>query len=251
MTAAYAEDNAARSPGPKRSKSPVMNDPDPFMCFEAASPTAIEVPVLKVFDGDGFRTKIALRQLTGNPNDPAEVDAIRFGFIDAPELEQRGGREARDFLTALIGGRNVWIDILLKMDTGKSVDRYGRVVAVPYLGDRYLFSNRSLYLTRNIEIEMLLNGWAWVLERYGPDEIYFEALEVAQRNKRGIWAWEDNVRPWIFKDRKYNDRRSKKSKTVEKCPAEGCVGSLVKRNGKFGVFYGCSNYPNCTYSRSI
>src|SRR5262249_21274131 len=44
---------------------------------------------------------------------------------------------------------------------------------------------------------------------------------------------------------------AKKSKTVEKCPAEGCVGSLVKRNGKFGAFYGCSNYPNCTYSRSI
>jgi endonuclease YncB( thermonuclease family) len=222
-----------------------MNNPDPFMFFEEASPTAIEVPVLKVFDGDGFRTKIALRQLTGNPNDPAEVDAIRFGFIDAPELEQRGGREARDFLTALIAGRNVWIDILLKMDTGKSVDRYGRVVAVVYLGDRSL--------TRNIEIEMLLNGWAWLLERYGPDEIYFEALEVAQRNKRGIWAWEDNVHPWTFKGQKYNDCRSpaKKSKTVEKCPAEGCVGSLVKRNGKFGAFYGCSNYPNCTYSRSI
>jgi micrococcal nuclease len=215
------------------------------MLFQEASPTAIEVPILKVFDGDGFRTKIALRRLTGNPNDPAEVDAIRFGFIDAPELEQRGGREARDFLTALIGGRNVWIDILLKMDTGKSVDRYGRVVAVVYLGDRSL--------TRNIEIEMLLNGWAWLLERYGPDEIYFEALEVAQRNKRGIWAWEDNVHPWTFKGQKYNDCRSpaKKSKTVEKCPAEGCVGSLVKRNGKFGAFYGCSNYPNCTYSRSI
>src|SRR5262249_7626146 len=73
-----------------------MNDPDPFMCFEAASPTAIEVPVLKVFDGDGFRTKIALRELTGNPNEPAEVDAIRFAFIDAPELEQRGGRDVRN-----------------------------------------------------------------------------------------------------------------------------------------------------------
>ena len=166
-----------------------MNDPDPFMCFAAASPTAIEVPVLKVFDGDGFLTKIALCHLTGNPKDHTEVEAtIRFGFIDAPELEQKGGCEAREFLTALIGGRKVWIVILRKMDTGKSVDRYGRVVAVPYLGDRYLFSNRSLYLTRNIEIEMLLNGWAWVLERYGPDEIYFEALEVAQRNKRGIWA---------------------------------------------------------------
>ncbi len=123
-----------------------MNDPDPFMFFEEASPTAIEVPVLKVFDGDGFLTKIALCHLTDNPKDHAEVEAtIRFGFIDAPELEQRGGCEAREFLTALIGGRNVWIDILTKMDTGKSVDRHGRVVAVPYLGDRYpasMFGNR-------------------------------------------------------------------------------------------------------------
>ena len=50
---------SAKSDG-SRSKSPVMNDPDPFMFFEEASPTAIEVPVLKVFDGDGFLTKIAL-----------------------------------------------------------------------------------------------------------------------------------------------------------------------------------------------
>jgi micrococcal nuclease len=226
-----------------------MNDPDPFMFFEEASPYAIEVPVLKVFDGDGFLTKIALCNLTDNPKDHTEVEAmVRFGFIDAPELEQRGGCEAREFLTALIGGCKVWIDILTKMDTGKSVDRHGRVVAVPYLGDRYPAS-----MTRNIEIEMLLNGWAWVLERYGPDEKYFEALEVAQRNKRGIWAYEDNVHPWTFKRQKYSDRRlsAKTSKTVEKCPAEGCGGNLVKRNGKFGVFYGCSNYPNCTYSRSI
>jgi hypothetical protein len=96
---------------------------------------------------------------------------------------------------------------------------------------------------------MLLNGWAWLLERYEPNEIYFEALKVAQRNKRGIWAYDNNVHPWIFK----GQRRAlgKKSKTVEKCPAESCVGSLVKRDGKFGVFYGCSNYPNCRYSRSI
>jgi endonuclease YncB( thermonuclease family) len=181
-----------------------MNDTDPFIFFfEGASPTAIEVPVLKVFDGDGFLTKIAVCHLTDNPKDHTEVEtAIRFGFIDAPELEQRGGYEAREFLTALIRGRKVWIDILTKMDTGKSVDRYERVVAVPYL------VNRSLYLTRSIEIEMLLNGWAWVLERYGPDEIYLEALEIAQRNKRGIWAYDDNVHPWTFKG-----QTSKKSKT--------------------------------------
>ena len=240
-----------------------MND-DPFQ----PSAYAIEVPVLEVFDGDAFRTKIALGYLTDNPKDHTEVEAIiRFGFIDAPELEQKGGAEAREFLTALIGGRKVWIDILTKMDTGKSVDRHGRIVAVPYLRDRKAstfddetiafdrmwFRNRSAYPTINIEIEMVLNGWAWVLERYGPHEKYFDALEVAQRNKRGIWADEDNVHPWTFKRQKYIDRRRlvKKSTAVENCPSEGCVGSLVKRNGKFGAFYGCSNYPNCTYSRSI
>jgi len=219
-----------------------MNVSDQFSFFEVSSPAAIEVPVLEVFDGDGFRTKIALCQLTGNPNHHTEKEAIiRCAFIDAPELEQRGGCEARQFLTALIGGRKVWLDIRMKMDTGKSFDRYGRIVAVPYLDDQ------------NIEIDMLLNGWAWVLERYGPDESYFEALEIAQRNKRGIWAYEDNVHPWTFKGQKYNDRRprAKQSETVVKCAADGCVGSLVKRNGKFGAFYGCSNYPNCRYSRSI
>ncbi|MBR1856498.1 MAG: topoisomerase DNA-binding C4 zinc finger domain-containing protein [Oribacterium sp.] len=33
------------------------------------------------------------------------------------------------------------------------------------------------------------------------------------------------------------------------CPE--CGGSLVKRNGKYGVFYGCSNYPNCKYTKNV
>ena len=56
-----------------------MNDPDPFMFFEEASPTAIEVPVLKVFDGDGFLTKIA------NPKDYTEEAeaAVQDAFCNA------------------------------------------------------------------------------------------------------------------------------------------------------------------------
>ena len=30
------------------------------------------------------------------------------------------------------------------------------------------------------------------------------------------------------------------------CPR--CGGTLVKRKGKYGRFYGCSNYPNCTFT---
>ena len=31
-----------------------------------------------------------------------------------------------------------------------------------------------------------------------------------------------------------------------KCPR--CRGTLVKRQGKYGTFYGCSNYPKCKYT---
>ena len=34
-----------------------------------------------------------------------------------------------------------------------------------------------------------------------------------------------------------------------KCPE--CVGTLRERNGRLGKFLGCSNYPKCTYTKSI
>ena len=30
------------------------------------------------------------------------------------------------------------------------------------------------------------------------------------------------------------------------CPR--CGGTLVLRKGKYGTFYGCSNYPKCRYT---
>lgn len=37
------------------------------------------------------------------------------------------------------------------------------------------------------------------------------------------------------------------NKEAEKCPQ--CSGELVERNGKYGRFWGCSNYPNCKFTR--
>src|SRR3546814_17285259 len=81
-----------------------------------------------VFDGDVFLTRIYV------PRRRVEVEfTVRFGFIDAPELEQSGGREARNFLQHLIADQ--WLDlaIMTKMDTGGIVARHWRVVAIPYL----------------------------------------------------------------------------------------------------------------------
>lgn len=35
----------------------------------------------------------------------------------------------------------------------------------------------------------------------------------------------------------------------QKCPQCGAI--LVKRNGMYGEFYGCSRYPNCRFTKSI
>ncbi len=227
------------------------------------------VPVLKVYDGDGFLTEFF------NPRSGARIEvAIRFGFIDAPETDQPGGPQARDFLISLIGSERVDIAPLIKMDTGRVTDRHHRIVCVPYLtstiGDEPLVlwpDQRSLVqgqnrLTRNIELEMILNGWAWVLERYGPDERYLDALADARRYRRGIWAFDDNISPWEFKRRKYQKRASIPSPSPQRdlfrdlhnsepCPAQACDGHLVNKNGRFGAFQGCSNFPLCRYSRGL
>lgn len=35
---------------------------------------------------------------------------------------------------------------------------------------------------------------------------------------------------------------------AEKCPR--CGGELIRRNGRYGPFYGCGNYPKCRYTRN-
>lgn len=242
-------------------------DPIPLTAPARPEPGAIEVPVLKVFDGDGFLTRIRPSGAQDDLFGPREREvAVRFGFIDAPEMDQPGGIEASNFLEALIGGRNVWLNVLVKMDTGSIFDRHGRLVAVPFLqcgaGPGTALSGLALGLarqlgmplgrTRNVELEMVLNGWAWVLDRYGPDPCYLNAQEAARTHRRGIWARDHNVPPWTHKGRKAKPSRTGAPRTAEAgCPRPGCGGTLIPKTGRFGPFLGCSNYPGCRASRSI
>lgn len=243
-----------------------------LFAFEDPGTETLRVPVVKVFDGDGFLTRVR------HPIRNTILEAsVRFGFIDAPEMGQPGGKEAKEFLSSLISEK--WLDlvILTKMDTGGIVDRHGRIVAVPYLMNDQpgggilagLSPNRMIRKvfargsdSRNIELEMVLNGWAWVLDRYEPDDCYFDALEDAKRQRRGIWARDDNVHPWEFKKRRYQMAKPNRQVTPLRnlfdetnggsdCPREGCGGRLVQKSGQFGAFMGCSNFPKCKYSRSM
>lgn len=108
---------------------------------------------------------------------------------------------------------------------------------------------------------MILNGWAWVLDRYGPEERYSEALRDAQTHRRGVWAYKDNVHPWEFKKQLYRSKPPSRKTAFQAdlfvsaegdglCPSPTCDGHLLERRGRFCPFRGCSNFPRCRYSCS-
>lgn len=194
-----------------------------------------------------------------------------MGFIDAPEMEQQWGEEAQKFLTNLISGRRVWISVLKKESTQKTVDRFRRLLACVHVVEelsgeilgkevgliQQLFTRqKSALVPVNVELEMVVNGWAWVLDHYQPDDIYLDALRYAQENKLGMWSTDNNIHPIDFKQRSRGPKAKQNlQNTVSKgsemaCPLPACDGFLVERSGRYGLFYGCSNFPKCKYSQS-
>ena len=58
----------------------------------------LRVPVLRVFDGDGFLTRLY------NPRRGVELEfTVRFGFIDAPKLTNRAAEKPRSSLKVSLG----------------------------------------------------------------------------------------------------------------------------------------------------
>lgn len=71
--------------------------------------------VTRVVDGDTFHA--------------ARLGVVRLADIDTPEVGEPGAREATDYLTSLVLGRQVYLDV----DDLERTDRYGRIVAIAYV----------------------------------------------------------------------------------------------------------------------
>lgn len=196
----------------------VPDDPGP-----ATSDEALKAAVVKIFDGDGFLANV------WHPIRATWVERVpfRFAFIDAPEMEQPFGQESKDFLSGLIARKSLRLDPIGKESTGyMPIDPYKRMLCMAFLTDQMEVGRIEYYrngkcgagtvkkprpVTRNIELEMIVNGWAWVTEQYAFDREaeYFEAQNDAKRNRRGLWAMDNPEPPWNFKRRQ--KRRSQAS----------------------------------------
>lgn len=196
----------------------VPDDPGP-----AGPDEVLKAAVRKVFDGDGFLANV------WHPYRGAWVERVpfRFAFIDAPEMEQPFGPEARDFLVGLIADKELRLDPVGKESTGyMPIDPYKRVLCMAFLTEQMDVGTVDYYhegklgggavkrarpVTRNIELEMVVNGWAWVTEQYAFDREteYFDAQDDARNNRRGLWAMDNPEPPWNFKRRQR--RRSRAS----------------------------------------
>jgi len=129
----------------------------------------------RVVDGDTFYLK------TGSDNSIK----VRMAFIDAPELNQPFGKDAKAFLKK-IEGQKVAIDV-------KSKDRYGRHVAI-------LFHRNA-----DINLLMIENGYAWVYTKYlkyasiPMRNKYLQAETLAKENALGLWQTRNYIAPWEWR----------------------------------------------------
>ena len=151
------------------------------VCAHASDERVITGKLKRVVDGDTIYLKT-------RANNSIKV---RLAFIDAPELNQPFGKDAKAFLQK-IEGQKVAIDV-------KSKDRYGRHVAILFHRDA------------DINLLMIENGYAWVYTKYlkytsvSRRNKYLHAESLAKENELGLWQTKDYIPPWEW--RKHSRKR--------------------------------------------
>ncbi|GGK57111.1 thermonuclease family protein [Rufibacter glacialis] len=127
---------------------------------------------------------------------------IRLQGVDCPEKNQDFGTRARQFTSDLVFGKSVGLVV-------HDVDRYGRTVGEIILPDG-----------RNLNQELVKNGFAWHYTAYSKDQELARLEAEARAEKRGLWADPSPRAPWDFR----------KKRTTPAATAEA-TSSVSKKTG--------------------
>ena len=130
--------------------------------------------VVKISDGDTFTLLV---------NGKEQVK-VRIDGIDAPEKGQAFGNRAKEYLSKLIWGESVIVQV-------SKTDRYGRSigkVSTPKITD--------------VGLEMIKAGYAWQYRDYNNDQSYTAADNFARKHMRALWQDKNPIRPQDFRKTK-------------------------------------------------
>lgn len=140
--------------------------------LDSETPQIFTGKVVKIVDGDTFD------MLT-----PADsIVRIRLQGIDCPERRQDFYQKAKDFLGSLIFEKEV-VCTYLKTDRNK------RIIGDVYVGKQH------------VNLLMVQEGYAWHYKKYSSDPELAEAEVKARNEKRGLWAVQNSIPPWEFRQK--------------------------------------------------
>ena len=129
--------------------------------------------VLRVIDGDTIELLVKQEDIKQS----LKIKVRLFG-IDAPEKKQAFGKEAKEFLSSLILDKEITLIINDK-------DKYQRTIGTILLNDK------------DINKEMVKNGYAWAYESYSTK--YLAEQADAQMFKLGLFKDENAIKPSEFR----------------------------------------------------
>ncbi|EAK2503032.1 thermonuclease [Campylobacter upsaliensis] len=135
--------------------------------------------VSRVIDGDTI--ELLAKTSKTNPYNHIAKLKIRLYGIDAPELKQAYGKEAKEFLSALVLKQEVSLII-------ENKDKYDRFVGTIFLKGQ------------DINKEMVKNGYAHAYESFSKK--YLAEQADAKMFKLGLWQDEKAVKPSEFRKMK-------------------------------------------------
>jgi endonuclease YncB( thermonuclease family) len=131
--------------------------------------------VIGITDGDVFHTI----------DTAGKRSTIRIWGIDAPELGQTWGQEAKDTLSGMIDGKEVSIE-------GVGIDKYGRRIG------------RVTVDGMDVGTRMIEGGNAWVYNKfvkYTDDNQMYLMQKTAYVAARGLWSLPNDfhIPPWLWR----------------------------------------------------
>jgi endonuclease YncB( thermonuclease family) len=122
--------------------------------------------VLAIDDGDSVVVKTTTEQV------PVRVDGV-----DAPEMAQPGGPEAKAFLSSLLLGKTVTVRVKNHRERSARLEVDGA----------------------DVSATLIRSGMAWHCPRFTNDTVLTSAEAEARAAKRGLWSAARPTPPWLYR----------------------------------------------------